>query len=109
MLLGQPKCIMPYPRDGSHAMSDEPSREGDEEKAPDDSLRNTGSADVTERAALDDDSPGEVRRTFVVLMVVGAIICTIPRQYGSALVMLGAAVIITVTHLVLRRRAGSSS
>ncbi len=96
---------MPYPRDGSHAMSEDEKSQRDEAKASEDA----GRSDVTERAGLDEDSPGEVRRTFVVLMVVGAIVCTIPRQYGSALVMVGAALIILITHLVLRRRSGSSS
>lgn len=86
-------------------MSDQQRSEDEAAKAPEPLV----SADVTERRGLDDDSPGEVRRTFIVLMIVGAIICTIPRQYGSALVMVGAAAVITVIHLVIRKRSVSSS
>lgn len=42
---------------------------------------------------LDADSPAEVRVTFVVLMLVAAGLCALPRQWASSAILLGLALV----------------
>jgi hypothetical protein len=53
---------------------------------------------------LDGDSPAEVRVTFVVLMLVAALLCAIPRQWVSAGILLGLALVGGSFHMLKRRR-----
>lgn len=48
--------------------------------------------------ALDADSPAEVRVTFIVLMLVAAALCALPRQWASAGILVGLALVITGFH-----------
>jgi hypothetical protein len=54
---------------------------------------------------LDDDSPGEVRVTFIVLMLAAAALCAVPRQWASVGILLGLALVGVVLHLRAKARA----
>ena len=49
---------------------------------------------------LDADSPSEVRVTFIVLMLAAAALCAVPRQWASAGILLGLALIGLAAHVL---------
>jgi len=54
--------------------------------------------------ALDADSPAEVRVTFIVLMLAAAALCAVPRQWASAGILVGLALVVAVFHLGYGKR-----
>lgn len=48
--------------------------------------------------SVDGDSPAEVRVTFIVLMLAAAGLCALPRQWVSAGILLGVALVAAVVH-----------
>jgi hypothetical protein len=57
--------------------------------------------------AIDDDSPAQVRKTFVVLLLAGGVLLLLPRQYWSAAILFGLALAIGVWHWLRLRRERS--
>jgi hypothetical protein len=53
----------------------------------------------TSAPEVDADSPAEVRVTFIALMLAAAVLCALPRQWGSAGILLGLALAGLVVHL----------
>lgn len=60
----------------------------------------------SDEVALDSDSPAEVRVTFILLMLAAAALCALPRQWGSAGILLGLALVGLVVHLRARSTSG---
>lgn len=54
---------------------------------------------------VDADSAAEVRVTFIVLMLVAAALCALPRQWASAGILLGLAVVGLVVHILRGRKS----
>lgn len=63
------------------------------------------STDPSAEAALDEDRPGEIEKTFAVLMTLAGVLCLIPRQWVSAGILFSCAVVVT-SIVVWRRRSG---
>ncbi len=66
---------------------------------------------TTERAeseeagtALDEESPGDIRRAFVWITALAGVVLLLPRQWWSAVICFAFSAAILVAHLVLRRR-----
>lgn len=50
-------------------------------------------SELEEAVALDEDSPAQIQRVFIILMLVGGVVCLLPRQYISAAVLFGVALL----------------
>ncbi|MFO0551019.1 MAG: hypothetical protein U0271_21700 [Polyangiaceae bacterium] len=58
---------------------------------------------------LDDEDSGQIRVAFAFVTLVAGIVCLVPRQWMSALVLFGLSLGITVVHRVKKARAQTSS
>lgn len=59
---------------------------------------------VVDPEALDDDSSAQVQRVFIILMIVAGVVCLLPRQYVSAGMLFGVALIMAGIRLWSRYR-----
>ncbi len=76
----------------------------DPPKAEESATSATEAAPTSAPTTVDADSPREVRVTFIVLMLAAAALCAVPRQWGSAIILLGMAVLAAVFHFVRGKR-----
>ncbi len=55
--------------------------------------------------ALDDEGPFEIEKTFAILCALGGVMCLVPRQWWSAVVLLSLSALSLLLFLLRRRRA----
>lgn len=71
---------------------------------PPSSLDAGTSDEAAEPDALDEDSPAQIQRVFIILMIVAGVVCLLPRQYVSAGVLFGVALLMGGIRLWSRYR-----
>lgn len=57
--------------------------------------------------ALDEDAPGEIEKTFAILMALAGTLCLVPRQWVPAGILYAASIAVTVLYFVRKRRRGT--
>jgi hypothetical protein len=77
----------------------------DPPKAQESAPSATEAAPTSAAREVDADSPAEVRVTFIVLMLAAAGLCALPRQWVSAGILLGLALVGLALHLRAKRQA----